>query len=318
MTTKTGWGRALRVAVILGTVAFMAMLARGLDWKRVSEAVRRADGRLLLLAGGLALAALVVQAARWYHVIQPVKRVPFRTVLAASLAGQAASCVLPFRAGEAVRLELLARATGLSRAAALGTVATDHTVNGAVMFLLGALAPFLLPVPPAARVAVWGGMAVLGVVAFVLLKLASRADGREPTGRIGRALFKLREGLLALRNPRAVGAAAISSMAAWLLEVAAAAAALGAFGLQHGAAGGAAVIFGVNLAMAAPAPPANLGTFEIGAAMALMALGESSDSAAAFALGYHALLLLPMILTGGFGLLVIRRGFPAEPIANAG
>ena len=317
MTSKKARAKWLRAAVCVLTAGCLGLLARGLNWTRVVEAVTRADGRLLALAACLALTSLVFQAARWHHVVQPVRRVPFRTVLAASLAGQAASCVLPFRAGEAVRLELLARASGLSRGAALGTVATDHTVNGAVMFLLAALAPLALPVPPAARAAVWGGMAAVGVLAALLLKLASPADGREPTSRIGRALFKLREGLLALRNPRAVGAAAVASMAAWLLEVAAAAAALGAFGLRHGAAGGAAVIFGVNLAMAAPAPPANLGTFELGAAMALMALGEPSDSAAAFALGYHALLLLPMILMGGVGLLRLRRAFPTQVAVEA-
>jgi uncharacterized membrane protein YbhN (UPF0104 family) len=71
----------------------------------------------------------------------------------------------------------------------------------------------------------------------------------------------------------------------------------------------------VNLALAAPAPPANLGTFEIGAAMALMALGEPADSAAAFALGYHALLLLPMLVGGGIGLLKLRRTTAAVPSA---
>ncbi len=302
---RRGW---LSVLVWVVGIAGVALIARGLNWARVGEAVRKADGPLLAVAGLLALLALVLQAVRWHQVIQPVRKVRLRTVVAASLAGQAASCVLPLRAGEAVRLELLARASGMSRAAALGTVAADHTVNGSVMFLLAGLLPFVLPVPAAARAAVWGGFAAILVVAIVLLRAAWPADGREPQGRIGKQLAKLREGLAALRSPRAVLVAVGASAAAWCCEVLAAAAALQAFGVHHGGvAGGAAVIFGVNLAMAAPAPPANLGTFELGAAMALMALGEAADAAAAFALGYHALLLLPMVIGGGLSLLGLRR-----------
>src|SRR5437660_11588516 len=107
MGARAGWGKWLRGAVLLAGFACVAALGKSLSWSRVAESVSRADGRLLALAAALALGALVLQAARWYHVIQPVRRVPFRTVLAASLAGQAASCVLPLRAGEAVRLELL-------------------------------------------------------------------------------------------------------------------------------------------------------------------------------------------------------------------
>jgi uncharacterized protein (TIRG00374 family) len=305
--------KMLRAAVSVAVLACLVALATKMSWGRVLDAVRRADGGLLVLAAVLALTALVLQAARWYHVIQPVRRVPFRTVLSASLAGQAASCVLPLRAGEAVRLELLSRATGMSRAAALGTVATDHTVNGGMMLVLAAFAPLLLPVPAAARAAVWGGIVVVGVLAFALVKLASPADGAEPQGRIARTLFKLREGLLALRSPRALLGAASSSLLAWIVEMAAAVAALSAFGLQHGPAGGAAVIFGINLALAAPAAPANVGTFELGAAMALMALGEPSESAAAFALGYHVLMLLPMLLFGGAAVLKLRRAPALQP-----
>src|SRR5439155_17292396 len=123
-----------------------------------------------------------------------------------------------------------------------------------------------------------------------LLRLAGPAGG-EPRGRVGRAFATVRLGLLALRNPRAVLGAAAASATAWTLEVLAAMAALAAFGLPHGPATGAAVVFGVNVALAAPAPPANLGTFELGAAMALVAMGVRPEVATAFALGYHALVL---------------------------
>jgi len=66
------------------------------------------------------------------------------------------------------------------------------------------------------------------------------------------------------------------------------------------------VLFGVNLALAMPAPPANLGNFELGAGFALVGLGADRDQAAAFALGLHALQVLPTLLMGAVALLRFR------------
>jgi uncharacterized membrane protein YbhN (UPF0104 family) len=67
------------------------------------------------------------------------------------------------------------------------------------------------------------------------------------------------------------------------------------------------VLFGVNLAMALPSPPASLGNFELGASSALLALGGSTERAAAFAIGYHAIQLLPTLIAGGLMLPFFRR-----------
>jgi uncharacterized protein (TIRG00374 family) len=318
MAAGQGRGRWLRWVMLVGAAGGVAAFASSLRWGRVLSALRSADGGLLALAAALAVGSLVLQSVRWHRVVRPVRPVPLSTVLAASLAGQAASCVLPLRAGEAVRLELLARATGMGRAAALGTLAADHAVNGLVMFALAALAPLALPAPPSARLVAWIGALAVAALALLLLRLARPQNGQLPRRRLGRALLRLREGLLALRRPRAVLGAAAAALCAWLLEIAAAMTALAAFRMQHGLAAGAAVVLGVNVALAAPVAPANLGTFELGAAMALVALGESADSSAAFALGFHALQLAPILLLGGAGLLTLRRRpDPAAPKPTA-
>jgi uncharacterized membrane protein YbhN (UPF0104 family) len=62
----------------------------------------------------------------------------------------------------------------------------------------------------------------------------------------------------------------------------------------------------VNLALVMPAPPANLGNFELGAGVALVGLGVERDQAAAFALGLHALQVVPTLLVGATALLRFR------------
>src|ERR1041384_2629484 len=118
-----------------------------MDWDQVFASFERADLRLLITAMVVGLPCTLLQGLRWSSLVKAVRPVPRITAVAAMYVGQAASALLPMRAGEAVRTELLARATGMGRATSLGTVALDHSVNGVVMFAFAAVLPALLPVP---------------------------------------------------------------------------------------------------------------------------------------------------------------------------
>src|SRR5205814_7108923 len=135
---------------------------------------------------------------------------------------------LPMRAGEAVRTELLSRATGIGRATSLGTVALDHTVNGTVMFLFAAGLPLLLPVPRWMAAVLWAGMLAVIALGILLLRLARHPEST-PSGRVGQLVVRVRSGLAAARNPRAVAEAAGVAALSWMVEIAIAMLTLAAF-----------------------------------------------------------------------------------------
>jgi uncharacterized protein (TIRG00374 family) len=58
------------------------------------------------------------------------------------------------------------------------------------------------------------------------------------------------------------------------------------------------VFAAVNLAIAMPATPGNIGAFEAGAALPLMATGVDRDTAVAFAILYRAVQWLPVTALG--------------------
>lgn len=295
-----------RVLVWLVVAICVVVFARSIRWASVRDAFAAADGRLLAIAMALWIASTAFQGTRWYALVRAVAKPSWRSVIACYYVGQAGSAVLPMRAGEAVRIELLSRRTGLSRAVALGTVAIDHTVNGCVMFLLAATLPFFLPVPAWTRAVVWAAVPLAFGLVLVMLRLARDPAHHPGASRFRRSVNRLRGGLVGLRRPRSVAGAFAAAIAAWTLEIATTSFALNAFHLPHGMAAAMAILFGVNLALAIPAPPANLGNFELGAGFALMALGGEKDAAAAFALGFHALQILPVLVLGGIALLAFR------------
>src|SRR4051794_39324006 len=119
---------ALRMAAWLAVGACVLVFARKLDWNQVIKAFQGADLRLALAAVVIGVPCSGLQGLRWSSLVKGIRRVPRSIPVAALYVGQAASAFLPMRAGEAVRTELLARATGIGRATALGTVALDHSV----------------------------------------------------------------------------------------------------------------------------------------------------------------------------------------------
>src|ERR1700737_4346731 len=189
----------LRVAVWTAVGACVVVFARKLDWDRVVRAFQGADLKLALFATLIGVPCSALQGLRWSSLVRGIRRVPRSIPVAAIFVGQAASAFLPMRAGEAVRTELLARATGMGRAASLGTVALDHTVNGLVMFAIAGSLPLLLPVPRWMAIVLWSGMAGAIAVALVLLRLSRTPSSTE--GRFGQLIAKMRSGLVALRNP---------------------------------------------------------------------------------------------------------------------
>ena len=308
---------AFRIAAVLAAMACVIVFARRLDWPQVLRSFAGADLRLALIATAVGLPCTALQGLRWASLVSAVQKVPRRTAIAAMYVGQAASALLPMRAGEAVRMELMARATGMGRAAATGTVALDHTINGLVMFAFAAVLPLLLPVPRWMAVLLWTGMAVMVSLIVLLVWLAEHPE-THPPGRIAGLVSRMRKGLMAARNPGAVAQAAIFSALAWSVEIAVAMLALAAFQLPHDVAHAMGVLFGVNLALAIPSPPAALGNFELGAGFALAAFGGQKEHAAAFALGYHALQLIPTLILGGLMLPWARkRASSASPAPSS-
>src|SRR3954470_3161622 len=222
----------VRIAAWAAVGACVVVFARRLDWDQVIHSFEGVDLALAVAATAIGVPCVLMQGLRWSSLVRAVRKVSRFTPVAAMYVGQAARAFLPMRAGEAVRTGLLARATGIGRATALGTVALDHSVNGVVMFAFAALLPALLPVPRWMAIVVWVGMAgALGLV-LMLLRLAKHPE-TIPSGRIAAIVARGRSGLMAARNPRAVAQAAACSALAWLCEIAVTTLALAAFHLPH-------------------------------------------------------------------------------------
>jgi uncharacterized membrane protein YbhN (UPF0104 family) len=292
--------RGMRLLVTAGTVAVTAAaliaLARQASPREVLRALGSADGWLLAL-GVLPALALnqISRMGRFAHLLRGPQghRPRLAHLVSAVVLSQAANNVLPLRAGEAVRTrETVLRGIPLPRVVAAQLL--EKTIEVVLMVLV--VAPVFafgaLRHVPALPLALGGG--ALLVVAMIVVRLRARRVW------FARVTDWSRTDL----------ATSIAwAFAADVAEIVVVALTARSVGLPLGIGGSIAVLGSVNLAILLPSTPANLGTLECGAVVALLGLGTPHEAALAFAVVYRIVQFLPITLAGAA--VVAARGLPS-------
>jgi hypothetical protein len=301
---------AVRLAVLAAVVAGFAALLRGIDLSVLGAAIRRANLGIVLLAACLSFALMGWKALRVRVMLAPFARVGALRLYRYTILSCAASTLLPARAGEVVRVWLLVKRDQVPVRAAATVSATEKIFDALGMLLVVSPLLWLLPELP-----VWVPRAIELVAAVVAAGLVAgwlllRWGGRGPR------LARYVPGLEVLRRPRGFAAALGFSLAMWLTDLAALQLVLVALDVQIPFGGSLLVLLAVNVAITLPAAPAHVGSFELGAVVALGLLHVGREEALAFALVYHAMQALPLAIIGlaelRFILATLNRGASAS------
>jgi uncharacterized membrane protein YbhN (UPF0104 family) len=317
---RPGRRRALRIAGLAVVLAFAAVAAAKVDVRGVLAALARARPGHLALAMRANVANLAFHAARWAAVVRPPgMRVRLADVFEPMVAGFAVGIAVPARAGDLVRSHLLARRTGLSTAAAVGGAAVDYVVGTASLVPLVLLLGVATPLPDWARNALV--VFAIGSAAGAALVLALRperedpdADDREPEGSglspqgapnaergfaaSADLVDRLRSGLAAAHEPRALARSFAWGFAGWGAELAIAWFTLSAVGIAPSMSLAGLAVVATAAANAIAVSPGNAGPFELAAMLPLAGLGVAHEPALAFALLLHVAHLAPAAALG--------------------
>jgi uncharacterized protein (TIRG00374 family) len=124
------------VANLIGAL-FLWLTGRKLPWAEVGLLWERADRGAIavqsLIFVGIYAVSHVARMVRWGALVRPLGEVSWRELMRASAVGMTAILLLPLRLGELVRPYVLARRTGLSASALLGTAVVERVIDGLVM-----------------------------------------------------------------------------------------------------------------------------------------------------------------------------------------
>ncbi|HEV7498756.1 MAG TPA: lysylphosphatidylglycerol synthase domain-containing protein, partial [Vicinamibacteria bacterium] len=301
---------------LAGTVGGIAWMLQDVGWASVWTHIKAVQPEWIAAAVVVNLAVLVFQSARWLALVKPLAPgATLGSAFKAMITGFTVSSFVPARGGELARVEMFGRETGLPRMVVMGSVLLDTLVNASVLLLGAALLPLFVSVPLWLRPGGWATLCLFSLGATVVFALRPRLTTPNPMGDTGRVpmlrgltalVTQVRQGLGATAQPKALAWSLSASLAAWMLEVKVAAFSMRAVGLELPLGPTLLVLLAVNIALALPvATPANIGTLEIGATLALVELGVPKEKAVAFAVAYHLLQLIPI---GLIGLAIFLRG----------
>jgi uncharacterized membrane protein YbhN (UPF0104 family) len=309
---SAGRQRLLRLGGLLLLAGFAVLAARSVDLAAVGAALAAADPVLVLAAMGGNLLSLAAHAGRWVALLPRAGRPRFRDAFSAMNAGFAVSIVVPARAGDVVRAWILARRTGTSTATGVAVTGLDYLMGAATLVPLGALLAFAAPVPPWVRHALLAFAVVSAAGLGVAAWLRPRGGHLAPEPGAGRLPARLRAGLAASGDPRALGAAAAWGVAGWAAELLIAHLSLAALGLPADVVRAALIVLAATAGGVLAFSPGAAGTFELAIVLALTGTGIERAPALAAALLYHVVHLAPVAVLGGVALVLELRGEPAE------
>lgn len=299
----------LRLAGLAIVAVFAVLALERVDAGELWAALLSASPGFLLLAGASNVLSQWTRAARWAAVVHPPGvALRARDAFAPLVAGYAVAIVVPARAGDVVRAHLLARRTGLPTASVLAAALLDYVVGTVTLAPLLALLALATPLPAWARQALLAFSAV-GVGGFAAIWLLRPPPGHDPLAHRGARglLERLRGGLGAAHEPRAVAASLVWGLVGWGTELLVVLFALAALGLPATLAVGGLLVAATTAANVISLSPGNAGPFEVAAVLVLAGLGVGAERALAFALLYHACHLAPTGLIGAGVLLRAAR-----------
>ena len=294
MASASGQGLARRLVSPLFSLLIIGLcilFVRKLDWGSVRSTLAESRLDLVLAAALVNMIHLFFRAWRWQLLLAPLGQVRVWSLFRYTLGGAAASNLLPGRVGEALRL-LFLRSHGIAVAESFGVLFVEKVLEAASILLLLLPLPLLMPLPSVATHTIAGLAGICTVLGFlVALSHKYPMNGNSWFARVAQGVGSLRS---RHRMLRALGL----SLAAWICDGLTAVLILAAVGLPANPGYALLALLFVNIAIAVPSTPAQIGAFEAGCAFALGLVGIKTEVAVAFGLIYHMVQVLPVTLAG--------------------
>lgn len=332
-------------AVILGLILsaiFLYLAVKDVDYASFKEAFKEAKLVYIIPFLVLQIVFYGLKLLRWQQLINEEKNSGTSAYLNPMMTGFAANNILPFRAGELVRVFIAGKTLAIARARVLGSVVTERLFDlFAVGLIVGAalLCIVLFDESPvfgrtimiAAAVAIAISLVLLLVLPILLSRYTGKMLSFLPTKfatKIGAQLEHFVDGFQVTDSRRTVVTVSLNSIAQWLALTMCILLSLVALGveiptgqfLSPSASAGklfafsgftivAAITMGIMvLGISIPSTAAFVGTIEYAFVLSLGFFGVDPTKALAAGVFYHVLSFLFVTITGGFCYLSYRLG----------
>jgi uncharacterized protein (TIRG00374 family) len=313
---RRGWLKLLALLLVSAVSLWLAM--RNVDASLMLQEMRSAQPSFLVLAVLIGAVASVVRAVRWKVLLAYAPSATLRSLYTSMMIGYMANNILPARMGELVRIQVLARKTGVKRSLSAATIILERTTDALVLLAVVGLASFFLPLPTSIRRGSQIAAAVF-VAAIIMLLLLARGDTsslQRVAQKLGRfsprvgqkvqeALKHFVDGLSILRNGKQALLVLGLTLLNWGIEAVSLAFVMKSLDMSLPRVAPLFLLAVLSLSFVIPAAPGSVGTYEFFAITGLSAFAVDKSQAAGLAVLLHAIVYVTSISLG-FACLVVE------------
>jgi glycosyltransferase 2 family protein len=294
------------------------LVARKLQWDSVLSELKNISPFWLILAVVSNLLILVFGTAQWINFLPKGYHVSFKNMLEINALMAMTSNTVPFLAGQALAVVLLAKREKMGHAVALSVMALDQFAEGFAKMSLFLLVALLTPIPDWMKQGIllaFLGIFILFTVLFFFAHrhrqfkdfMDKRSHPRLET--VWRFVSRWAHHLEALRSYKifslgmgiALAMKGMEALAIFLVQK--------SFGLDLPFWTILLVLASISLVTMVPVAPGNLGVYEATVFFVYQFLGLPPEQALGVALVQHVCYLVPLI-GSGYLILLIRNFYP--------
>jgi glycosyltransferase 2 family protein len=330
------------------TLVCLYFVFRGIDFKELWSLVSRINPWILLLTVALYLGGYYIRAVRWHFLLKHIKPFKAQELFPYLVMGFMMNNVFPARLGEFARAYLTGMKKGISKTSAFATIMIERVFDGLVMiafFIIGYLsfhyihdrAQEIINVEILGRqfgikeavmiFAIFGSFVFIAIFALSALLIFKK----EPTvkflhgvlskfpGKLGDKFTALIdnfiEGLGVMRKKSDLLTVFFYSAAAWSVEVFTYWLMAQAMGVEINFLLVCLIMAVANFAIMVPSTSGGVGPFEFFGVGIMLLFSYPKETATAYVVMIHSMILLPIIVLGVF--FMFREGLDFKKLLKA-
>ena len=295
------------------SIALLGYLVWSVDLRELGAQLARTRWEWVALASLLGPVTVWARGRRWWYLFPPRSEPP--GLVPATMIGYMVNNVLPLRAGEFVRVYVVARRWGHGFWTALATLIVERVLDSLVIVFIMVVLVLRIAVPRpleiGAAILLAADLVAVGVLCFLAVApdytraLIERLTRRWPSlqRRVVGILETFVRGLEGVRTRAHLVPLAVWTVFVWLLPAFITWTMFRALDLELPWIAAWVVLAFVGLGVAIPSAPGYIGVFHAAATIALTIFGVPATAAFGYALLFHATQILPITLVGWIYLL---------------
>ena len=299
------------IILVIISVVGLYFAFQGEDFVILWEHLLDVEWFAFILAVILLLFSVVVRAKRWQYILEPLEHIPLHPLFSSTMIGYFGNNVLVFRLGELLRAYSIAIGRKLTLAQAFGTVILERVIDaGTVVCILALLLAWIPVQNPVIQLSI---ITFIGttLIAITFIIIAHYWDWlaffqtysffkHGVPEKLLQIIEKILDGLTMIVKSKHILALFVYSVLLWIIYFIMIYYLLVATHLDDIGLIGAGVILAMSsIAIAIPALPGGMGTYDAGIKFSLILFFcVSSEKALAFALVAHASNFFPFLIIG--------------------